>query len=234
MRLASITRVSLAGGFVAMAMAGMGACSSGGGGGTSSSSSTSTTESSSSTTGDVGASTTPGGGTTSASASSSAANGSQVDGGSRLDASVREDASTLDATAGGDGADPLAAARQQCVQIINQDRASLATPSPALTEDTAEEPCVDEQAQADYEAGVAHHAFGNCKESAQDECPNWPGPPSEIMTKCLAQMWAEGPPEAGQDNHWLNMSNPKYTKVACGFYQTPSGSWWATQDFWVK
>jgi len=52
------------------------------------------------------------------------------------------------------------------------------------------------------------------------------------MTKCLAQMWAEGPPPAGKDNHWLNMSNSQYTQVACGFYQTPAGDWWATQDFW--
>jgi hypothetical protein len=54
----------------------------------------------------------------------------------------------------------------------------------------------------------------------------------EIMTQCLKQMWAEGPPAAGKDNHWLNMSNSAYTKVACGFFQTPDGSWWATQDFW--
>jgi hypothetical protein len=135
------------------------------------------------------------------------------------------------ATGSGDGGDPLAAARAQCVQIINQDRATLNPPSPALQEDTAEEACVDGQAQADYQANTAHSAFGNCKESAQDECPNWPGPPSSIMTKCLAQMWAEGPPEAG-DNHWLNMSNKRYKKVACGFYQTPTGKWWATQDFY--
>jgi hypothetical protein len=133
----------------------------------------------------------------------------------------------------GDGGDPLAAARAQCVQIINQDRASLTPPSPPLTEGTAEEAaCVDGQAEADFTANTPHSAFGTCNEFAQDECPDWPGPPSSIMTHCLAQMWAEGPPPAGQDNHWLNMSNAKYTKVACGFYQTPSGSWWATQDFW--
>jgi hypothetical protein len=133
---------------------------------------------------------------------------------------------------GGGSSDPLAAARAQCVQIINQDRASLSPPSPALTEATSSESCVDGQAQADSTSGKPHSAFGNCQESAQDECPGWPGPPSSIMTGCLGQMWAEGPPPAGQDNHWLNMSNPKYTKVACGFYQTPSGDWWATQDFW--
>jgi hypothetical protein len=149
------------------------------------------------------------------------------------DASMH-DGAAADASSGGsgDGGDALAAARAQCVQIINMDRATLNPPSPPLVEDTADEACVDGQAQADYMANTAHSAFGNCKEHAQDECPNWPGPPSSIMTKCLAQMWAEGPPPMGQDNHWLNMSNAKYKKVACGFYQTPSGKWWATQDFW--
>jgi hypothetical protein len=153
-------------------------------------------------------------------------------GGARDAAAV--DGSTGDSatTGNADGGDALAAARAQCVQIINQDRATLNPPSPALEEDTAEEACVDGQAQADYQANTAHSAFGNCRESAQDECPNWPGPPSSIMTNCLAQMWAEGPPAAGQDNHWLNMSNAKYKKVACGFYQTPTGKWWATQDFY--
>jgi hypothetical protein len=157
------------------------------------------------------------------------------DGGAR-DASTgpARDAGVPDAStgAGTDAGAALAAARAQCVQIINQDRATLNPASPPLTEDTAEEACVDGQAQADFQANKAHSAFGNCKESAQDECPNWPGPPSAIMTKCLAQMWAEGPPAAGQDNHWLNMSNAKYKKVACGFFQTPTGSWWATQDFY--
>jgi hypothetical protein len=153
-------------------------------------------------------------------------------GGGAHDAAAH-DGSTRDAAtpATGDGGDALAAARAQCVQIINQDRATLSPASPPLEEDTAEEACVDGQAQADYQANTAHSAFGNCRESAQDECPNWPGPPSSIMTNCLAQMWAEGPPAAGQDNHWLNMSNAKYKKVACGFYQTPTGKWWATQDF---
>ncbi len=155
---------------------------------------------------------------------------------SMRDASTRDAATHAgDASSGGgaDASDALAAARAQCVQIINMDRATLTPASPPLTEDTAEEACVDGEAQADYTANTAHSAFGNCsRESAQDECPNWPGPPSTIMTKCLAQMWAEGPPAKGQDNHWLNMSNAKYKKVACGFYQTPSGKWWATQDFY--
>jgi hypothetical protein len=131
-----------------------------------------------------------------------------------------------------DAADPIAAARAQCVQIINGYRATLSPPSPPLAEATSSESCVDGQAQADAASGVAHSAFGQCSEWAQDECPGYTGTPSSIMTGCLGQMWAEGPPPAGVDNHWLNMSNPQYTKVACGFYQTSSGAWWATQDFW--
>jgi hypothetical protein len=157
--------------------------------------------------------------------------GGAVDGSVRADAGARDAASTVD-TGAVDSGDPLAAARAQCLQIINQDRASLTPPSPPLTEaTTAQEACVDGQAQADFMADTAHSAFGQCRESAQDECPDWPGPPSSIMTSCLALMWAEGPPPAGQDNHWLNMSNPRYTKVACGFHETPTGTWWATQDF---
>jgi hypothetical protein len=129
-----------------------------------------------------------------------------------------------------DAGDPLAAARAQCVQIINADRATLNVAP--LAQNFAEESCVDSQAEADYVANTPHSAFTKCGEWAQDECPGWPGPPSSIDTSCLAEMWAEGPPPQGQDNHWLNMSNASYTKVACGFYQTPSGDWWATQDFW--
>ena len=134
----------------------------------------------------------------------------------------------------GGSTDPLTAARQQCVQTINDYRATVN--SAPLAENTAEESCVDGQAQADAKANTPHSAFGNCQEFAQDECPGWPGPPASIMgymsQSCLDQMWAEGPPPQGQDNHWLNMENPQYTKVACGFYQDSQGSWWATQDFW--
>jgi hypothetical protein len=136
-----------------------------------------------------------------------------------------------------DAGDSLQAARVECVQTINADRATLMPASPPLTEGTAaQESCVDGQAKADYAANTPHAAFGQCQESAQDECPGWPGPPTAIMsaasTSCLYAMWAEGPPPAGQDNHWLNMSNSSYTTVACGFYQDPQGTWWATQDFW--
>jgi hypothetical protein len=118
------------------------------------------------------------------------------------------------------------------VAIINEDRATLDPLRAPLSENAAEETCADRQAQLDDATNTPHSAFGQCSERAQDECPDWGGSLTSVVTKCLAQMWAEGPPPAGQDNHWLNMSSEQYTKVACGFYQTPTGSWWATQDFW--
>jgi hypothetical protein len=182
--------------------------------------------SSSATLGSSGTSTGTSGSSTSASASN-ASTSSRASG---------SDSGAADArTAAGDASDSLAAARALCVQIINQDRASLSPASPALTDNPAQEPCVDAEAQTDYTNNSPHYSFihyNNCKSFAEDECPDWGGSLTTIVTNCLKQMWAEGPPEAGQDNHWLNMSNKSYTKVACGFYQEPNGHWWATQDFW--
>jgi hypothetical protein len=158
--------------------------------------------------------------------------GSGGGGGTRADSGSSSGSGS--GSSGSSGAvDPaVTAARQQCMQIINMYRATLSPPSPPLTEDTMDEPCVDTQAHADYTAMTPHSAFGNCYEGAQNECPGWPGPPSSIMTNCLQQMWAEGPPPQGQVNHWYNMQNPQATRLACGFYQDPQGTWWATQDFW--
>ena len=225
---------AVSGGFLGVLVLGAAACGTGSSGtGDGSSSTRAGGESSSSVSVSVGGGSGSTGSTGSRTAST-AGSSSAAGGGSSSRAADAGTHVVADASAAADAAGDadLAAARALCVQIINQDRATLMPPSAALTEDTAEESCVDEQAQADYTANTAHSAFGHCKEEAQDECPDWGGTPSEIMTKCLAQMWAEGPPTAGQDNHWLNMSNAKYTKVACGFYQTPSGTWWATQDFW--
>jgi hypothetical protein len=182
-----------------------------------------------------------GSGSGSGGASSNGGSGGTSSGSSGGGGSNSGSGSTSSSSGGGSGSssgssDPITAARQQCVKTINDYRATLNPPSAPLAENTAEETCVDGQAQADATSGTPHSAFGNCQEYAQNECPGWPGPPAAIMgymsMSCLDQMWAEGPPPQGQDNHWLNMENPQYTKVACGFYQDSQGTWWATQDFW--
>jgi hypothetical protein len=121
-------------------------------------------------------------------------------------------------------------AAQLCVDAINQYRASIGRAPLARWTDA--ETCVDDQGFADSQSGTPHSAFGQCSEWAQNECPNWPGPPEQMIGNCLALMWAEGPGEPySQHGHYINMSNPSYTKVACGFAVLPNGRVWAVQDF---
>lgn len=121
-------------------------------------------------------------------------------------------------------------AAQVCVDEINRYRATLGLPALARWRDA--EACASDQARQDSETGEAHGAFGQCGEWAQNECPGWPMPWEESIVDCLALMWAEGP---GEDfnlhGHYINMSNPEYTEVACGFYLTPFGDYWSVQDF---
>jgi hypothetical protein len=134
--------------------------------------------------------------------------------------------------AGASAGDVLEAARQACVDKINADRATLNVAP--LVRWTAEESCADGQAKSDSVSGTAHSAFGTCDEGAQDECPAWPSVDSIAggASSCLDQMWAEGPgTDYTMHGHYINMSNPQYTKVACGYYTTTRGKVWAAQDF---
>lgn len=129
-------------------------------------------------------------------------------------------ASSGSGSSGGSGG-----AVQDCVDSINQFRASIGRPPYARWNDA--ESCVNGQAQADSQSGTAHSAFGQCGEFAQDECPGWPGPPDSMIGDCMQMMWSEGP----GGGHYDNMSSSQYTMVACGYYTTSDGSVWATQDF---
>ncbi len=130
----------------------------------------------------------------------------------------------------GGSSNPDEAATEDCVSTINMYRATLGLAPYARW--NAEESCAGGQAQADSASGVAHSAFDKCGESAQDECPGWPGPPDTMIPQCLAQMWAEGPgSDFSTHGHYINMSSTSYTQVACGFYVLPDGSVWAAQDF---
>jgi hypothetical protein len=133
-------------------------------------------------------------------------------------------------TDGGPGGPPPpgpSGAEQTCVDTINMYRASLNPPMPPYQRWSLAEMCADGQAQSDSMTGSAHGAFTQCSEWAQNECPGWPGPPSSMITQCLAAMWAEGP----GGGHYENMRSGMYTQVACGFYTLADGSVWAVQDF---
>jgi hypothetical protein len=139
---------------------------------------------------------------------------------------------TTTGAAGAMGTDPYAAARQACVDKINMFRATLSLAP--LARWTAEEACTDAEAKGDSASGTAHGAFGACKESAQDESPGWASIDSIAggTKSCLDQMWAEGPgTDFATHGHYINMSNPKYKMVACGYAITAAGKVWAAQDF---
>lgn len=119
---------------------------------------------------------------------------------------------------------------QLCVDEINDYRATLGLPAYGRWSDG--EACAADEARQDSESGIAHGAFGQCGEWAQNECPGWPLPADSSIVGCLAMMWAEGPgADFSLHGHYINMSSESYSEVACGFYETPSGSLWAIQNF---
>jgi len=116
-----------------------------------------------------------------------------------------------------------------CVDRINGFRATI--DMPPLDRWTDAESCCDGQAQSDSVTGTPHGAFGDCGESAQNECPGW-GSIADVIEGCLQMMWDEGPGEPySEHGHYINMTNTAYSEVACGFYTTGTGSVWSVQDF---
>lgn len=120
--------------------------------------------------------------------------------------------------------------RSLCVDAINDHRASIGLPPFERWEE--EEECADGEAESDAASGQPHGAFGACGESAQNECPGWPGPPETMIEPCLEMMWDEGPgSDFTQHGHYLNMASTSYTKVACGFHTKANGIVWSVQNF---
>jgi hypothetical protein len=134
---------------------------------------------------------------------------------------------------------------QVCIDKINALRATKGlTPYGRWSEI---ESCVDGQSTSDEQSGSAHGAFGQCGESAQNECL---GSGMAGIEGCLDMMWGEKDQSGcsgcdacadGYDpncpncdyygapcGHYVNMSAKYYTQAACGF---SSLGGWATIDF---
>jgi hypothetical protein len=92
--------------------------------------------------------------------------------------------------------------------------------------------CADNQGRLDQAAKTPHSAFGQCSESAQNECPAFKGTPDAVVDRCLKMMFDEGPGEGPAHGHYVNMTNPAYRTVACGFHVAPDGSFWLVQNFY--
>lgn len=147
--------------------------------------------------------------------------------------------------AGGPLAEPIAGCRPtpvpdtgdpyaDCVARINQFRAECQC-LPPLMRWLEGEACADMQAEYDANGAGAHGGFRDniCspRGNAQNECPGWRDV-GQVITGCLQAMWDEGPGEPfSEHGHYINMSSTRYTRVACGFYETPGGSLWAVQNF---
>ncbi len=133
------------------------------------------------------------------------------------------------------GTDAFADARDECVAEINRYRATEGLAP--LERWTEQEGCSDGQARRDSSDGP-HANFGDCEERAQNTCPGWPGVEA-VVGGCLQAMWNEGPPPSEPCNgacfqahgHYINMSNPGYTRVACGFHEMSDGRIWSSQNF---
>lgn len=66
---------------------------------------------------------------------------------------------------------------------------------------------------------------------AQNECPG-SGSTDQVVEGCLQAMWDEGPGEPySAHGHYINMTNSRYSMVACGFYETSDGRIWSVQNF---
>jgi hypothetical protein len=127
-----------------------------------------------------------------------------------------------------------------CVNRINQFRTECAC-LPPLERWTDGEACADEMAEYDSVQDSAHAGFQDdvCEGgSAQNECPGWRSE-EQVVEGCLQAMWDEGPPPTEdcsgdcfqEYGHFINMTNTRYTKVACGFFTTADGDVWAVQNF---
>ncbi len=131
--------------------------------------------------------------------------------------------------------------RQDCVNRINQFRQECLCLAP-LERWTEGESCADEQAEYDAASNQPHAGFSDqiCEPGGwgQNECPGYRSE-QQVIGLCLQQMWSEGPPPSescsGQcfqeHGHFINMTNPDFKRVACGFFTTASGDLWAVQNF---
>jgi hypothetical protein len=130
---------------------------------------------------------------------------------------------------------------QDCVDRVNQFRVGCWC-LPALERWLQGEACADQHAEYDAAQDEAHAGFsdGICDNGgwAQNECPGY-GSVDQVIERCLQQMYNEGPPPSDPCNgscfqtygHFINMTNPDYSQVACGFFETSDGSIWSVQNF---
>jgi hypothetical protein len=163
------------------------------------------------------------------------------------DGSSSEDDATDPDGDGDGGGDGGGGAYEICINKINELRATKGLDPYARWSDG--ESCADQQSAADEASGNAHGSFGDCGESAQNQCL---GGGAANIEGCLDMMWAEkdqagcagcdacadeytpdcpdcdfyGNETGQQCGHYVNMRAEYFTMAACGF-----STGWATINF---
>jgi uncharacterized protein YkwD len=121
---------------------------------------------------------------------------------------------------------------QDCVDRVNQLRWQCQC-LPPLERWTEGEACANQHAEYDSVNGT-HAGWRDdiClpKKPAQNECPGY-NSNGHVISTCLQQMWDEGPGDFPDHGHYNNMTNPAYSLVACGVYETDSNKVWSVQNF---
>jgi len=128
--------------------------------------------------------------------------------------------------------------------VLNQSRASVG--SPPLTVDASLCSCALQHASDCAAcAGFSINNFGTCAHG-DFKAGNTCGATAEnqgIQTgvdstsedaafqSINSAMMAEGPPPAGQDNHWLNITNSSETAVGIGLFIDINGNLWVSEEF---
>lgn len=118
---------------------------------------------------------------------------------------------------------------EDCVRRINQLRWECQC-LPPLQRWREGESCATEQSAYDADGNGPHAGFRDriCSPGGrgQNECPGY-GTWDRVIGTCLQQMWDEGPGEPFiEHGHYINMTNPRHTKVACG-----GADGWFIQNF---
>jgi hypothetical protein len=142
---------------------------------------------------------------------------------------VRDDDGAGVPSAGAGTASALGSAgAADCVAAINDYRAQVgAAPLERWSEAEA---CTAGECRDDAMSKQPHGSFGACSELGQNECPGWlgwRGDPAVALSKCLADMWAEGP----GGGHHDNMRRTTWRKVACAAHVAANGEVTAIQNF---
>jgi hypothetical protein len=101
-----------------------------------------------------------------------------------------------------------------CITTVNGHRATKGL-APYVRWGSGEV-CASDQAEA-ISKGQASPDMQKCGAWGATSCPDWPGPPETMITKCIDQIWS------GNGEQYI--ASTSYKEIACGFYVSGAKVW---------